>query len=406
MTLIFPYIPACLVPIFQSIQQEGEKVYLVGGALRDIMLEKAPTDFDMATTLTSEQLLKLFPQAKQTGGAYGTVQILLQNNHYCEITPCRTESEYIDYRHPSNVQFTKNILQDLLRRDFTINAMAFDGEVLVDLFGGQEDIENKRICCVGLPLERFSEDPLRILRLIRFQATLGFMPEWATFYAAMKKAYLIEKLKTECIKEELEKILLAPFPTALEPFISKGAFCFLGINSTKNLGFLSLVPNNLLCRWWAFSELCQIDIEHLNKIFCFSKKFMYQLRECNRFYKMGASTNRIDLKFKIKNTRINCKDIIKTFAILNNTFLNDYLYYQQICKKQEPYCLQQLCINGKHLNEIGIQGKDCGIILNRLLDVIIYKPELNRACFLLELAKGMYRRTLQRKKDYASQILL
>ena len=159
--------------IINRIMDAGYEAYVVGGCVRDSLLGRVPQDWDITTSATPNQVKQLFPRTIDTGIQHGTVTVMLQKEGF-EVTTYRIDGKYEDSRHPKEVIFTPSLTEDLRRRDFTINAMAYnEKDGLIDIFGGMEDIENKVIRCVGNPVERFSEDALRMMRAVRFSAQLG-----------------------------------------------------------------------------------------------------------------------------------------------------------------------------------------------------------------------------------------
>lgn len=195
---------------FTLLSASGYKSFLVGGAVRDFLLDKIPNDFDMTTDALPGQILNVFKDYKtfNIGEKYGTICVLI-GKFKIEITTFRTDGQYNDFRHPNEVMFANNLEQDLSRRDFTINALALDCEFnLVDLFGGKNDLQNKIICTVGNPKQRFNEDALRILRAIRFSSTLGFEIEKNTKSAIFECKDLLKNVSVERLFEELCKLIL------------------------------------------------------------------------------------------------------------------------------------------------------------------------------------------------------
>ena len=173
-------IPQKVEIIINILEKAGYEAYAVGGCVRDALLGRTPNDWDITTSAKPEQVKALFHRTVDTGIAHGTVTVLLEKEGF-EVTTYRVDGEYEDGRHPKEVTFTACLEEDLKRRDFTINAMAYNPRKgLVDLFEGQKDLENKVIRCVGDPLERFTEDALRIMRAVRFSAQLGFSLEEET----------------------------------------------------------------------------------------------------------------------------------------------------------------------------------------------------------------------------------
>lgn len=210
-------VPSFVKEIISKFESKGFKIYIIGGAVRDILLGKMVEDWDFATNATPEQILKLFPKAFYDN-VFGTVGIVHPSSPYpYEITTFRKEFSYKDKRHPEKIKWGKSLREDVKRRDFTINAMALkrikdDDFSLIDYFDGQKDLQNKLIRTVGNPQERFSEDALRLMRAVRIATQLDFQIEQKTFEAIKKNAALIREIAKERIKIELFKILSFPSP--------------------------------------------------------------------------------------------------------------------------------------------------------------------------------------------------
>ena len=167
-------LPENVKRIIRTLETAGFEAYAVGGCVRDALLNRVPQDWDITTSALPEEVKRLFPRTVDTGIEHGTVTVMRGQEGY-EVTTYRIDGTYEDFRHPDSVTFTRNLGEDLLRRDFTINAMAYNESTgLVDLFDGMKDLQAGIIRAVGNPAERFSEDALRILRAVRFAAQLGF----------------------------------------------------------------------------------------------------------------------------------------------------------------------------------------------------------------------------------------
>ena len=203
-------IPQYALTAMKELEKNGFSSFVVGGCVRDSIMGKAANDWDMTTSATPEETLEVFKNFRTipTGIKHGTVTVLIDKQPL-EITTFRIDGEYSDNRRPDSVNFTRNIENDLSRRDFTVNAMAYsEKEGLVDLFGGGEDIEKKIIRCVGEPDKRFREDALRIMRAIRFSSVLGFEIEEKTAESIRRNKHLLKNIAAERIRVELEKLLL------------------------------------------------------------------------------------------------------------------------------------------------------------------------------------------------------
>ena len=209
-------IPRAAAQIIRTIENAGYEAFVVGGCVRDMILQKEPQDWDITTSAKPEVVQALFHRTIATGIKHGTVTVLIDKVGY-EVTTYRIDGEYEDGRHPKQVEFTASLVEDLRRRDFTINAMAYSPEKgIIDLFGGQEDLQAGIIRCVGEAKERFTEDALRILRALRFSAQLGFEIEEKTQAAIRALAPNLNKISKERIQVELDKLLCSPHPERME----------------------------------------------------------------------------------------------------------------------------------------------------------------------------------------------
>jgi len=211
-------VPAAVMEVVRGLRAGGFAAFLVGGCVRDLLRKAKPEDFDLATSARPEQVQKLFKRVIPTGIEHGTVTVVVGKEHV-EVTTFRAEADYVDGRRPSKVEFHEDIEADLGRRDFTMNAIAWEptANVLVDPFHGQEDLAAKTIRAVRVPLERFLEDGLRPLRAVRFATVLDFNIEPETEAAITKTLHVFRKVATERIQQEFVKLLLAPVaPKGLE----------------------------------------------------------------------------------------------------------------------------------------------------------------------------------------------
>ena len=215
-------LPEKVTYIIDTLTEQGFEAYAVGGCVRDTMLGRIPMDWDITTSAKPEQVKALFHHTIDTGIQHGTVTVMIDHEGF-EVTTYRIDGEYEDARHPKEVQFTSNLLEDLKRRDFTINAMAYnDKDGLVDAFDGVGDLERGVIRCVGVAVERFTEDALRMLRAVRFAAQLGFTIEDATREAIVSLAPNIAKVSAERIQIEMVKLLTSKHPDKLRTAYETG----------------------------------------------------------------------------------------------------------------------------------------------------------------------------------------
>lgn len=202
--------------IITTLQNHGFEAYAVGGCVRDSLMGRKPEDWDITTSAMPKEMKALFSRTFDTGIEHGTITVLLDHEGF-EVTTYRIDGEYEDSRHPREVTFTRSLKEDLLRRDFTINAMAYnEKDGLIDMFGGLTDLQERRLRCVGSAIERFSEDALRILRGVRFSAQLGFSIEEETKKGMSRLASSLQKISAERIQAELVKTVTARQPELLE----------------------------------------------------------------------------------------------------------------------------------------------------------------------------------------------
>lgn len=218
-------------PVLEKIKQAGYEAYFVGGSVRDALLKRPIHDVDIATSAYPEEVKQMFPYTIDVGIEHGTVLVLAgksESEHY-EVTTFRTESKYTDYRRPDHVDFVRDLSEDLKRRDFTVNALAMttEGE-LIDQFDGLADLDNQKLRAVGQASDRFNEDALRIMRAMRFAASLNFEIEPETFAAMRACAPLLEKISVERSFIEMDKLLMAPYwKKGLKALTESGAWHYL-----------------------------------------------------------------------------------------------------------------------------------------------------------------------------------
>ena len=211
-------IPLEIENIIQRFKDSSKnyEVYLVGGCVRDLLLNRQPKDWDFTTNLTPEEMKKLFPKNSFYNNKFGTFSVVGKNGEVFEITTFRTDVGYSDGRHPDRVKWGKSLAEDVARRDFTINAIAISLKPtikIIDLFGGRKDLENKLVKTVGDPDQRFAEDGLRLMRAVRIASQLGFEIEEKTLKSIQKNAKLINNISGERVRDELFKLLLSPTPS-------------------------------------------------------------------------------------------------------------------------------------------------------------------------------------------------
>ncbi len=250
-------IPPQVFDIFDKFIKAGYEIYLVGGGVRDLLLERTIHDCDFTTNATPEKIQEILPDSFYDN-AFGTVGLIVKSEKY-EITTYRTEQGYTDRRHPDKVSWGKSLEEDLKRRELTISAMAVGPNLeLIDLFEGQKDLENKLIRAVGNPDERFAEDALRMMRAIRFSSQLGFTIEPKTFEAIKNNSQLLECISKERIKDELFKILASDFPSeGITLLYTSGLLQYIIPELIKGYG-LSQAKHHIYDVW----THCLISLKH------------------------------------------------------------------------------------------------------------------------------------------------
>ncbi len=248
-------VPQQAQEIIEKLNQCGFEAYVVGGCVRDSLLGREPEDWDITTSAKPFQVKEIFGRTIDTGIKHGTVTILRGKIGY-EVTTFRIDGVYEDGRHPKSVEFTSDLLEDLKRRDFTINAMAYSRKTgLIDAFGGTDDLRDGRICCVGRAQERFTEDALRILRALRFSAQLGFEIETETEAAVRLLAPNLAYVSKERIQTELTKLLLSPNPDHMRMVFDCGVGTYVSETFAKldpdRIAVDPQLPSRKALRWAA-----------------------------------------------------------------------------------------------------------------------------------------------------------
>lgn len=436
-------IPDYVQLIINMLENKGYEAYIVGGAIRDILLNKIPMDYDIGTNALPQDIEEIFCDFKtiSIGKKFGTI-VVSQNEGDVEITTFRQEGDYIDGRRPEWVNFSSNIIDDLSRRDFTINAMAYNIDSgLVDPFGGEKDLEQKVIKTVGYAEERFQEDYLRILRAIRFSTQLKFIIEEKTFNAGRKYAPNISKVSAERIRDEFFKILLSDAPSNGIKSLEKMRILEIVLPELINtIGFDQKNPHHEKDLYYHI--LCVLDnttpILSLRLAALFhdiGKPHTQRIDQegIGHYYghdKIGAKMTKDILKrFKASNELIEETTILvkehmnhhnnfsekglkrlirrvgenKIFNLLalqiadikcsNKNATIDHIVQREkkikrILDNQEAININQLDINGHDLIKIGFnEGKIVGDTLEYLLEKVMEDPELNEKEKLKELAK-------------------
>ncbi|RDY28741.1 CCA tRNA nucleotidyltransferase [Romboutsia weinsteinii] len=388
--------------IIDKIYDEGYEAFIVGGCVRDSILGIEPNDYDITTSAKPNDIMNIFKGYKiiDNGIKHGTVAVVVDKDIY-EITTYRVEGEYEDNRRPKSVEFTSNIKDDLQRRDFTINAIAYNDKIgLVDNFNGLIDIKNKIVKTVGDPDERFNEDGLRIVRAIRFSSKLGFQIEKETLNSIYKNANIIKNISIERITEEFTKTILSDNPEKIILLYKTGIMKYLDIDSDINeesLKILRKCDKTLEDRLTILEYIsivkakCNLCIDSKKNSVLNTLKYSNKLNiKCNiileymfidlndmNTVKIKQMLNKIG-QDNLKKSLI-LKKIYSRFYLEDNTTQIDNIINEidRIQNDKECYCIKDLDINGEILKELGYRGKDIGEKLNLLLNKVINNPKLN-----------------------------
>lgn len=395
-------LPKNVKNIIESLKEHGFEGFAVGGCVRDSLLKKTPTDWDITTDALPADMKKIFKKTFDTGIAHGTITVLMDGVGY-ELTTYRIDGNYSDGRHPDSVSFSKNLSEDLCRRDFTINAMAYSpNKGIVDLFGGRRDLQNGIIRAVGDAGKRFDEDALRMLRAVRFAAQLGFKIYDDTFEAIRERAKLLSKVSKERIFVELNKSLCGDFAQNIKMVYTSGLYRYIGKEFSKldeNIYdfYPRKFPNKKHMYWAAFLD----NIENVEAV----KKILFELKSDN-----ATKNNTYLLVKELKNPlpssdedirwslhRIGADLFCDYIEILRSDKKNKDILdkidtiedrYSLIMKENHAYEISMLDITGKDLMDLGIlKGPKIGEVLEFLLKKVIENPMNNEKSSLLRLAK-------------------
>lgn len=382
------FLPSDTEYIIETLQKNGYEAFAVGGCVRDMLNGDTPHDFDITTSAEPETVMSLFEKTVPTGIKHGTVTVII-NGVPNEVTTYRADGEYRDHRRPDSVIFVKSLREDLARRDFTVNAMAYNKvDGLKDFFGGREDIENRILRAVGEPGRRFYEDALRIMRLFRFSSVLGFDIEENTLKAALEYAPTLKSVSAERIYSELLKTLCGKNPAALKPLTDIGGLGFLGVNTSPDYGILPLLGS--------------AD----TKLFAFLYSGGAEVSPALDFLKVPNKTKKAarDMLTLLNMPFPKTKPEIKEMLYLTSpSSAENYFDYRsaygkdcaaardmltEIIKNGEPYRISDLKIGGKDLKKCGISGRAIGETLEKLRRSVLKNPELNTRSELIKAVKN------------------
>lgn len=441
------HIPTGARKIIARLEQHGYEAYIVGGCVRDSLMGKRPSDWDICTSARAEEMMALFEDKRviPTGIQHGTLTILAEDGAY-EVTTFRIDGEYLDHRHPKSVAFTRELAEDLSRRDFTINAMAWHPERgLIDLFGGVEDLRDRLVRAVGDPVQRFNEDGLRMLRMVRFATVLDFDYDPATYDAVRKQGHLLQYISKERIQVELNKILLAAHPArGLEDLYTLGMYPYIiplmchtvGFAQRGGHHFLDVFEHSLLAVGVIAPELVLRLTMLLHDI---GKPFVWDSSESlsyDRFDDHAAVSAKLAGKIlrDLKYDNATRKDVVELIAHHNDILLPDSVNVRralarlgevqtrrlvqvrvadliahdlagerekilalfaeisdvidEVVARGDCTSVKALAIGGQDMMALGLSGRAIGQMLNAALELVLEKPEMNTRETLLNWVRG------------------
>lgn len=438
-------LPEKVNTIIQTLQEHGYEAYAVGGCVRDSLLGREPGDWDITTSASPEETKKLFARTVDTGIEHGTVTVLLGKEGF-EVTTYRIDGKYEDSRHPTEVIFTRNLREDLLRRDFTINAMAYnDTEGIVDIFGGMDDLKRKIIRCVGNARERFGEDALRIMRGVRFAAQLGFSLEKETKEAMAELAPTLEKISAERIQTELVKLLVSDSPELIREAYHLGVTAVIlpefdemmrtgqetkyhrydvgehTVQAVCNVPPDKVLRLTMLLHDVAKPEMKTVDADgtahfkghdirgeqkakEILRRLKFDNDTIHKVTKLVRWhdYRMPAEKKNVRKAMsKISAELFPMYLLVKRADILAHSMYRReeelenlsglQKCYEEIVADHECVSLKQLAVTGTDLIGIGMKpGKQIGEVLNELLRIVLEYPEFNNKEHLLRFVQNRF----------------
>lgn len=435
-------IPEKVENIINILEEKGKEAYAVGGCVRDSVLGRIPNDWDITTSAAPKEIKKIFKRTVDTGIAHGTVTVLMDGEGF-EVTTYRVDGEYEDSRHPKEVTFTASLQEDLKRRDFTINAMAYNPKVgIVDYFCGIDDLDRRIVRCVGDPVERFTEDALRILRAVRFSAQLGFSIEENTKNALRTMAPNLKHVSAERIQAELVKLLMSENPDYLRlayetgitreilpefdlcmktqqntphHFLSVGEHILLSLKNIRADKVLRLTmllhdigkpavkktDENGRDHFKMHGPQSEKMAEQILRRLKMDNETIKKVRHLIKWHDFRPIPEMAQVRRAVSQIG---EDLFPLYLEVQKADLyaqSTYRHrekeqrlegvnkcYKNILKNKECVSLKMLAVTGDDLIHAGYKpGKQIGIILNSLLDEVLENPELNDKVILLSRVK-------------------
>lgn len=436
--------PSYINTAMRLLENSGFKAYAVGGCIRDSVMGRIPNDWDMTTSSTPEETMKVFEKYRTipTGIKHGTVTVIVEGNPI-EITTMRVDGDYSDNRRPDSVSFTSDIVKDLARRDFTVNAMAYShSDGLIDPFDGQNDIKSKIIRCVGEPDTRFNEDALRILRALRFASVLNFTIDNKTSESIFRNVHLINNVANERIRVELLKLLqgvgvetiltdykdvvftIIPALRKLDKLEQHNRYHIYdvwthtvkvvgGVKNTPNLRMAALLhdigkPTCLTTdedgttHFKKHASEGAVISEAILKALKFPNKDIDEITTLILLHDARPNGNRHSVakycsKYSFKTLRL-VLELMRSDAVGKSTEVYDELIQSYELTEHliddieaSDACLKitDLNVNGSDIRNCGFNGKDIGTVLDTLLQMVIEEKITNERSVLLEAAKKL-----------------
>ena len=439
-------IPENARAILKVLREAGHEAYVVGGCVRDSLLGRTPNDWDVTTSARPEEVKALFRRTIDTGIQHGTVTVMMDREGY-EVTTYRIDGKYEDCRHPKEVIFTPSLEEDLKRRDFTINAMAYnDEDGLVDLFGGIQDMEDRVIRCVGDPLARFGEDALRILRAVRFSAQLGYAIEENTRKAISALAPNLRNVSAERIQAELVKILTSSHPDYLRIAYETGITKVIlpefdacmkteqnhphhayGVGEHVLVSLLNVPKDKILrltmllhdigkprcitvdgegiTHFYGHPKISEEMTIQILKRLKFDNETLHLVSKLVKYHDYGnddapdarmvrRAVNRIGEEAFPAIFQVWRADVLAQSQYLREEKLERIeaweKIYAEVKAKGQCVTLKDLAINGNDLIGMGVTpGKEMGACLQALLEEVLEEPERNNKEYLAERVKNL-----------------
>ena len=425
-------LPEKVKKILDTLTEAGYEAYAVGGCVRDSILGRIPNDWDVTTSAKPMEVKALFPRTVDTGIQHGTVTVMFGREGF-EVTTYRIDGEYEDSRHPKEVTFTASLAEDLKRRDFTINAMAYNEQTgLVDLFDGIRDIREERVRCVGNPEERFAEDALRMMRAVRFSAQLGYEIEDKTAEAIVKLAHTLRNISAERIQTELLKLVLSDHPDYLRRAYETGLTAVFfpefdrameqpqnhphhkySVGEHTLHAMQAVEPERVLRLTMLFHDLGKPDVhtvdedgvDHFKGHAAVGEKIAhsvlrrlkfdndtidkvkklvfyhdYHVSETQSGVRRAANKIGVELfpaLLKVKYADVAAQSDYKRQEKFTTLQHLDAIY-REVLAEGQCMTLKDLAVTGKDLIEGGMQpGRELGETLSRLLELVLDHPEYN-----------------------------